>query len=63
MDVIVVKKFAPYYLEETLQNPKRKHVLRSKKSMERLRTLRMLSLEDQFTRELDRKFPNKDFIP
>jgi hypothetical protein len=61
--VFVVKKYPCFYLEDTAsydqQAVKRKKMIRSRKSMERLRTLRMLNIEEQFQKEFEKKFPNQ----
>ena len=64
IDVIVTKKYPPYYLEETQlfdsgQHNKKKRMIRSRKSMERLKTLRMVNIEEQFQREFEKKFPTQ----
>jgi len=48
IDVIITKKYPLFYLEDTKGNGdiKRKRFIRSRKSMERLRTLRMVNIEE-----------------
>ena len=62
IDVIITKKYPLFYLEDTKsteQGHKRKRLIRSRKSMERLRTLRMVNIEEQFQREFEKQFPNQ----
>lgn len=53
-----------YYVEESQHTEagvnRNRKMIRSRKSMERLRTLRMVNLEEQFQREFEKKFPSHE---
>lgn len=59
IDVIVVKKYPMYFIEDATTLEGRRKLTRSKRSIERLRTLRMVSLEEQFQRDFEKRFPEQ----
>ncbi|CDW89220.1 breast cancer type 2 susceptibility protein [Stylonychia lemnae] len=66
IDAIVVKKFQPYFLEEadfddTNQKTKKKRVLRSNRSMERLKTIKITQIEEMLEREIQTKYSSRDY--
>ncbi len=56
IDVIIVKKYPMFYLEDSpsTDGHKRKKIIRSRKSMERLRTLRLVNIDEQFEKEYEK---------
>ena len=57
LDVFVVKKYTPYYLEEiqrTEENPGARFIVRNRRTMDRMQTIRNNQIEQMFEKESDK---------